>query len=329
MLLVTTLVAGDESSTAGKDSASNEVDNDNDGEKVCAWDDEFCKEGSRRHKGDSGQPDSEGGHDDIDEDNKDDEYNDHNGYGAYYEYGKRKKVWDVWTHGGKSDLYNHLNCPDYADSPEEKFKNTSFENIHTVETWKTFNRIYNEVIAATKGDPELEQESTIPPSFDHHGFQFPIEIKFDPVVGRGVYALTDIPKGSLLYLSTNNAAFFNGQTYRNFLKALPAKLACDVSIWAFVRWVSLESAYNDHHMVCVDLDEGSFINSADRDDDYNMALGNDEGVFYQDGTEEQQEELWFGCKMKFWASRDIRVGEEIRADYGDFVELDGWSYLGL
>ena len=89
-------------------------------------------------------------------------------------------------------------------------------------------------------DEELEQDSTIPPEFEKHGFQFPIEIQFKPIIGRGVYATTHIPKGSLLYISTNNAAFFTGQAYRNFLRALPPKLACDVLIWAFVRWVSLD-----------------------------------------------------------------------------------------
>mmetsp|Transcript_18401 Transcript_18401/g.51310 ORF Transcript_18401/g.51310 Transcript_18401/m.51310 type:complete len:319 (-) Transcript_18401:469-1425(-) len=268
-------------------------------------------------------------HDDDDDDDGDDDDAEDDDLKSYYSYPKDEEEWDVWTHGGKGDIYRHLNCPDNDSTTDDNFSDTSFENIHTVETWKTFNRIYNEVIAATKGDPELEQEFTIPPSFDNHGFQFPIEIKFDPVFGRGVYALTDIPKSALLYISTNNGAFYNGQTYRNFLRALPANLACDVSIWAFVRWVSLDTEWNYKHMVCVDLDEGSFVNSANSDDDYNMALGNDEGTFYWDGTEEEQQQLWFGCKMKFWASRDIRAGEEIRAEYGDFVELDGWKFMGL
>ena len=93
--------------------------------------------------------------------------------------------------------------------------------------------------------------------------------------------------------------------------------------------VSLDSAETDEHMICVDLDEGSFVNSADDDDSYNMALGNDEGVFYDQATEEEQYELWYGCKMKFYAYRDIQAGEEILAGYGDFAETTGWRYLGL
>merc|ERR1712166_320212 len=119
--------------------------------------------------------------------------------------------------------------------------------------------------------------------------------------------------GSLLYLPTNNAAFYNGQTYRNFLRALPSKLACDVLIWAFVRWVSLESNYNNKNMVCVDLDEGSFINTPEGDDDKNMVLGDDKGELLHDMEDETI--VWYGCKMKFYAFRDIVAGEEIRASY--------------
>jgi len=275
------------------------------------------------------------GESEDDEDEENDRKWNRGYYGGYYGNRyvpkvKKGEAWDVWKHGGKNDIYRELDCPDYDYSKgDEMFTETSFENIHATDTWKTFNRVYNEVIAAAQEDEALAQEPTIPPKYEAHGFQFPIEIKFDPVVGRGVFAKTDIPAGSLLYLSTNNAAFHHGQMYRNFLRALPDKLACDVQIWAFVRWVSLESEENEKHMVCVDLDEGSFVNSADETDDYNMALGTDDGVFYSDGNEEQQQSLWYGCKMKFFAYRDIRAGEEIRAAYGDFAETDGWMYMGL
>ena len=244
-------------------------------------------------------------------------------FGEFANIPEEGEEFDVWKHGTKQHLYQELNCP------QEMSSDTSFETIHTTETWQQFNRIYNEVIAATQGDDELEQEPTIPEKFEKNGFLFPVEVKFDEVKGRGVYSKGHIPKGSLLYISTNNGAFLNGQTFRNFLKALPPKLACDVMIWAFVRWVSLESEETYEHMVCVDLDEGSFANSADSDDSYNMALGNDEGKFLADMDEEEEVELWHGCKMKFYAYKDIEPGQEILTSYGDFAEESGWRYLGL
>ena len=92
----------------------------------------------------------------------------------------------------------------------------------------------------------------------------------------------------------------------------------------------------DAYMICCDLDEGSFINSADYEYQYNMALGTTSddttpGILYNDPTITNKEkiELWYGCEMKFYASQDIKMGEEIRADYSDFVESDGWKFLGL
>ena len=297
-----------ESEAIEEDADETETSQEEEEEEVCIWDEDEGREKCGEETT---------------------EYTEDNDYDGYYSVPNEDEEWDLWEHGTKMDLYTALDCPDYDYSNDEMFKDTSFENIHTVETWQTFNRIYNEVIAATQGDKELQQDSTIPDKFDKNGFQFPIEIKFDPVKGRGVYAKSDIPKGSLLYLSTNNGAFFHGKNYRNFLKALPSKLACDVQIWAFVRWVSLETEFNDKHMACVDLDEGSFVNTAEDMETYNMALGNDEGVMYGEGTEEEEEELWYGCKMKFYAYRDIKAGGEILASYGDFAEADGWRYLGL
>lgn len=298
-----------------------------DAEEVCKWEDEEgeqkCKdEADRRNKNkDNYLPDNEGGEEYFDDTGAHEEEEKH--YDGYYGYRHRnepKKVeeWDLWKHGKKYDLYEALDC-----------KDESFQNIHTVETWTLFNRVYNEVIAAIQDDDKLRQKSTIPPVFGKHGFQFPIEIKFDSEVGRGVYSKSDIPKGSLVYISTNNAAFYNGQTFRNFIRDLPPKLACDVHIWAFVRWVSLESGDNDKHMACVDLDEGSFINSSDGEPNRNLALGDDEGELIYEKSEEDGMSLWYGCKMKFYATRDIVAGEEIRADYSDFAETYGWTHMGL
>jgi len=273
---------------------------------------------------------------------------------------KKGDVYDVWQHGDKHEIYEALGCEyvSYGHDTLEMLTGTSVENIHTDETWKIFNTIYNRIIAEEDESKENEEEdaqnsssssSPIPSTYTTNGFQYPIEIKLDPVVGRGVYALQDIPKGSLLYISKNTATFYQGQTFRNFLHALPNQLACDVMIWSYARLVSYDTYYDDQpYMICTDLDEGSFVNSANDKEDLNVALGNEQGVLlvsnYDDydtdnenendnaneaSPPEEQEKLWYGCEMKFYASRDIRQGEEIRVDYGDFAETDGWRYLGL
>jgi len=302
----------------------------------------------------------------VDEGNSDYDYSNGN-------YKKEGGVWrdkngddyDVWQHGDKHEIYEALGCEyvSYGHDTLEMLTGTSVENIHTDETWKIFNTIYNRIIVEEEAEEALKENeeedaqksssssssSPIPSTYTTNGFQYPIEIKLDPVVGRGVYALQDIPKGSLLYISKNTATFYQGQTFRNFLHALPNQLACDVMIWSYARLVSYDTYYDDQpYMICTDLDEGSFVNSANDKEDLNVALGNEQGVLlvsnYDDydtdnenendnaneaSPPEEQEKLWYGCEMKFYASRDIRQGEEIRVDYGDFAETDGWRYLGL
>jgi len=312
------------------------------------------------------------GDEDVNEDTVDDEDVDvdvgvDEGNGDYdYSNGNYKKeggvwrdkngdIYDVWQHGDKIELYEALGCEyvSYGHDTIEMLTGTSVENIHTDEAWKIFNTIYNRIIEEEKEESKENEEdaqksssSPIPSTYTTNGFQYPIEIKLDPVVGRGVYALQDIPKGSLLYISKNTATFYQGQTFRNFLQALPNHLACDVMIWSYARLVSYETYYDEQpYMICTDLDEGSFVNSANDKEDLNVALGNEDGVLlvynYDDydnendndsaneASPEEQEKLWYGCEMKFYASRDIQQGEEIRVNYGDFAETDGWRYLGL
>jgi hypothetical protein len=258
---------------------------------------------------------------------------------------------NVWKHGNKNELYYELNCDkdekdddnDLNISNLKEYKGKHITNIHSKETWELFNKVYNKIL---KESNTKQIESSIPSQFNTNGYQYDIEIKFDPKVGRGVFALEDISKGSLLYVSINTATFYEGQIFRNFLFSLPKKLACDIMIWSYVREIKpevdvvfnnadYENDYDDIYypkfMICCDLDEGSFINSAYDENEYNMALGTkDDGTFYEDSTLEQKKnELWYGCKMHFYASTDIKKGDEIRADYSDFVEEDGWKYLGL
>jgi hypothetical protein len=230
------------------------------------------------------------------------------------------------------DLYYEFNCNNQDDKDQK--------NIHKKETWELFNKVYNKILK--ESNTKQTVSSPIPSTgFITNGYQYDIEIKYNPIFGRGVFALEDISKGSLLYISINTATFLEGQIFRNFLYTIPKQFACDVLIWSYVREIKptedVLNDYNDEYyndpkfMICCDLDEGSFINSAYDENEYNMALGTkDDGTFYEDSTLEQKKnELWYGCKMHFYASTDIKKGDEIRADYSDFVEEDGWKYLGL
>lgn len=214
--------------------------------------------------------------------------------------------YDVWTMGAPWEIAEVLNCP--SDDPY------GYKEIHTEETWRTFNRIYNEIVG-----PE---HSSIPPAFETSGFQIAIEIKFRPGIGRGVFAGEPIPRGTLVYECINTGQFRRAQDYRDFLKRLPPKLACDVIIWAYSRMISRE--LKDSFMVCVDLDEGSFVNSGT----YHQS-NTELGVGGLLGEDAEEDATWYGCNMQFYANRDIAAGEEIRTAYADFAEPHGWRIMGL
>ena len=249
--------------------------------------------------------------DDDDEEGDDDDDDDDDEYGG--EEDDEEDDFDVWTEGNVNQMYEELGCDE---------NNDAFTKVHSQETWEEFNRIYNNVVGPSK--------SSLPPKFTSSGFQYPVEIKHDPVRGRGVYVkTTTIPKGSLIWQSTNTAIFDDPQDYRTFIRSLPPALACDVLIWAYSRMVSEDRP--DEFYACVDLDEGSFINSIyDEPGLLNMAIGLDDGPIPHGAKEDIQKQNWYGCSgLKFYALKDIPPGTEIIADYGEFAEPHGWTSMGL
>jgi hypothetical protein len=219
---------------------------------------------------------------------------------------------EVWLVGNLIQIGKHLRCP-WNDEEEES--DSTLVEIHTEETWKTFNAIYNQVV-----DRKL---SSVPPQYEGSGFQVPIEVKYMASVGRGVFAKERINKGQLVWKSINTAEFVNPQDYRNFLRTLPQNLACDVLIWAYARMASRKQQHT--FKVCADLDEGSFVNHSS-----NRRKANSEpGVGRLLRVGEDKEKTWYGCDLEFYANRDIEAGEEIRVNYDGFVERHGWRRMGL
>lgn len=70
--------------------------------------------------------------------------------------------------------------------------------------------------------------------------------------------------------------------------------------------------------VTVALDNSSFCNNEDEDNDANM--GCDEAA---------AKNVEGGCIDNDFALKDIKAGEEIICDYGDFVVPGGWEHFGL
>ena len=197
-----------------------------------------------------------------------------------------KKIWSDFT---VSKMKKHLQCSEYYQRAEQ--------TIHNQDAWKRMRRKYVDIVGA---------ESTIgPPQSGYNGFSKPYQIGHNRH-GRGIYAKTDIPKGSLVWHNIRSAVFSEGMQFREFVMTLPRELGCDMLQWSYVM---------DEKIYC-DLDEGSFCNNG-----------------YSDGSNIDIDEVAsakFIAKagMQLFATRDIKKGEELLCNYSSFSDGD-WRLFGL
>ena len=194
-----------------------------------------------------------------------------------------------WSDFTAGEMRKHLQCSEYYQRAEQ--------TIHDQDAWKRMRRKYVDIVGA---------ESTIgPPQSGYNGFSRPYQVGHSRH-GRGIYAKTDIPKGSLVWHNIRSAAFSEGMQFREFVMTLPRELGCDVLQWSYVM---------DEKIYC-DLDEGSFCNNG-----------------YSDGSNIDIDEVAsakFIAKagMQLFATRDIKKGEELLCNYSSFSDGD-WRLFGL
>lgn len=158
------------------------------------------------------------------------------------------------------------------------------------------------------------------------GFHVRVQARQADHKGRGIFAMEPIKKGQKVWSTSMTARFTSGNDYRAFLAEIPADLACDVIQWAYVQSLPSIDEDTERAFISVDLDEGSFVNScgdeggSDDDEDTEANLGcHQEAAQHEEG----------GCKLNYFATRDIEVGEEILLDYSDFAISHGWEWFGL
>ena len=187
-------------------------------------------------------------------------------------------------------MNSHLKCSEYYQRAEQ--------TIHGQDAWKQMRRKYVDIVGGT--------ESTIgPPESGYNGFSKPYYVGHNDY-GRGIYAKTDIPKGSLVWHNIRSAAFSEGQQFREFVMTLPRELGCDVLQWSYVK---------DGKIYC-DLDEGSFCNNG-HSDGSNIDI-----------DEAASAKFIAKAGMQLFATRDIKKGEELLCNYSSFSDGD-WRLFGL
>ena len=117
--------------------------------------------------------------------------------------------------------------------------------------------------------------------------------------GRGIYAVTDIPKGTKIWYNRllwvmNDGYWDSREKMTNFLQRLPHDLQCDVTLWAYATTFTNEKNETQQIVEC-NLDEASYFNHGERAELVNFNA------------------------ITSLTTRDIKKGEELLMDYGTFI----------
>lgn len=241
--------------------------------------------------------------------------------------------WDPWSITRKScsnctleELEESRRCTEYT-----------YNTIHNESTWTHLRAAYVAVMG---------EESTINATY-RSGIRVPFKIDYSPGRGRGVFAMEDISKGTLLWSGQEHtAALTTGKQFRQFLSVLPDVLVCDLANWCYTSEETATSgdvSPDDEeykHVIECDLDEGecqrqvsdeniisfstlrsdysigSLINAYDVKEEHNLGC-----------TDDVVEDLNL-CSHNLYALRNIRKGEELVTDYADFSTAS-WEDFGL
>lgn len=197
--------------------------------------------------------------------------------------------------------------------------------------------------------PQHEQEILPPPVqvYIPNAFQVKVQVLPIPHVGRGIFALQDIKKGTLVSNPTNAMEFYSRDSYRDFVvyaNSKNSKIICDSLLWMYAAQCS-----PNQYCVCLDADATSLINNGvdcytdDEYDEHEDGCDAKEGdcrwedmpqtkinIGQYEVVSEGQERTLYGCQEPpIYALRDITAGEELIMSYDDFSEPEGFWNLGL
>jgi hypothetical protein len=209
-----------------------------------------------------------------------------------------------------------LGCPHMEDNFENSDNPLSFNNTPTKEShWNKYYIAYHATV--DPGFRKLPFEE-----YQQNAWSVPIEVKFSPVNGRGVYAKERIPKDTLVWDSNSNSAeFANSHEYRRFLEYLIADptskdAACDTEKWYMV----LPKPDKKNFVICQTFDEGTFFNE-------DMTPAKSKVNLKPKGTKK----AFNACGGHMYVTkRDIQSGEELIIAYGvDQLIKNSYVAMGL
>jgi SET domain len=203
-----------------------------------------------------------------------------------------------------NELWYYFGCDEIFEEPRP---------VHTLKDWLGMRDAYQAAVGLRRSSLTVSTG---------HGFSVDVEATQADEKGRGVFAVSPIKKGALVWSTKMTARFGRGSDYRRFLASIRDDLACDVLQWAYVQSLEFEDSETTKAFISVDLDDGSFINS------YNLEE-HEEGGPNIGCDPEVAKEFPGACKQNYFALRDIEEGEELLLDYSEFAIQEGWQWFGL
>ncbi|VEU35722.1 unnamed protein product [Pseudo-nitzschia multistriata] len=179
-----------------------------------------------------------------------------------------REAWHSMTHDERREA---LGCG--AEAKTKAGAITSLA-IHPPSTWAGMREAYASVVgeALSTLEPEVASLSlsatdtdtatdtatdtdTAPLDPTDTAFRVPYEVRLSEGRGRGVFAASFVPAGSLVYDFSRSAQFFKGEDFVEILRILRPDLACDVLMWSYVQ-----AFPGGRDSIVTDLDPGSFCN---------------------------------------------------------------------
>ena len=176
---------------------------------------------------------------------------------------------------------------------------TIVQSIPTSEDWAEMRNAYHRAVFHDEEDFSLLESSTWTNGSATGFGDIPVEVRYRPEMGRGLYATAFIPQGTKLWDNRYTAKIRSECEGRRFVAELTNDQACNIILWGYVT---------DHGSGKlewgIDLDPASFINKAD-----SLELVNTE-----DRIEDASRATQPGGHST-WSTRDIQAGEEILSSY--------------